>query len=193
MKILITGFNPFNKETINPSLMLLPYYNKDNIITLPLNVLYNLDARKVMEVIKKEEPDLVLLLGQAGGRKKVTIESVALNIQNATICDNGVNLRKHEVIIKNGPIAYQTSIDLVNLLNIVNDELFDISYHAGTFVCNDLYYQVLHFLNISKLKTKCAFIHLPYLDTQVIDKPNMPSMKLEKMKEILDKVINALC
>lgn len=193
MKILITGFNPFNKETINPSLMLLPYYNKNNIITLPLNVEYNLDATKVIDVIKKEEPDLVLLLGQAGGRKKVTIESVALNIQNATICDNGDNLRKHEVIIKDAPIAYQTSIDLVDLINKVNDELFDISYHAGTFVCNDLYYQVLHYLNISSVQTKCAFIHLPYLDTQVIDKPNMPSMKLEKMKEILDKVINALC
>lgn len=193
MKILITGFKPFNKETINPSLELLSYYNKEGITTLPLNVEYDQDALKVIELINDNEYDYVLLLGQAGGRKKVTIESIALNIQNATIPDNGNNLVKHHMIIDGAPIAYQTKIDLVSLVSRVDNELFDISYHAGTFVCNDLYYQVMHHININNLKSKCAFIHLPYLDAQVIDKSNMPSMKLEEIKEILDKVIESLC
>lgn len=193
MKILITGFKPFNKEIVNPSLMLLPYYNKENITTLPLNVEYDQDALKVIDTIKDNEYDYVLLLGQAGGRKKVTVEGVALNVQNATIPDNSNNLVKHHMIIDDAPVAYQTKIDLVSLVNKVNSEFFDISYHAGTFVCNDLYYQVMHYISVNNLKAKCAFIHLPYLDNQVVDKPNMPSMKLEEMKEIIDKVIESLC
>ena len=193
MKILITGFKPFNKETVNPSLELLSYYNKESIKTLSLNVEYNLDAIKVIDTIKNNEYDFVLLLGQAGGRKVVTIESVALNVQNATIPDNSDNLVKHNKIINDAPVAYQTKIDLVSLVSKVNSEFFDISYHAGTFVCNDLYYQVMHYISTNNLKSKCAFIHLPYLDTQVVDKPNIPSMKLEEMKDILDKVIKALC
>lgn len=194
MKVLLTGFQPFNNETVNPAIELLKYYNnKEDIITLPLNVEYNFDAIKVINEIKNYNPDVIILLGQAGGRKKVMVESVALNVHHATIPDNAQNKLTHEIIFEDGPIAYQTNVDLFSLLKKVNDENFDISYHAGTFVCNDLYYQTLHYINTNNLLTKCIFIHLPYLDSQVVTKPNMPSMTLEKMKSIIDKVIDALC
>ena len=162
MKILLTGFRPFNNEVINPAIELLQFYEDcDNITNLALNVEYNLDAIKVIEEMKKCNPDIVILLGQAGGRKKVMVENIALNIHHATIADNALNKLTHESIIENAPIAYQTNVDLITLLNKVDDEDFDISYHAGTFVCNDLYYQVLYYIKINNLSTKCIFIHLP--------------------------------
>ncbi len=192
MKILITGFKPFNKDKVNPTSMIIKEFNDLNIKTLELDVVYNLDAKKIIETIKEYNPNLVLMMGLAGGRKKVMIEYFALNMQSASIPDNDEVMKNHNIIDKNAPLAYTTNIDVVNLKEKVNDDNFDISYHAGTFVCNDVYFQVLDFIYKNNLEIKCGFIHVPYIKEQVFEKLNMPYLDYTIETKIISKIINSL-
>lgn len=192
MKILITGFKPFNKDKINPTSMIIKEFNDSNIKTLELDVVYNLDAKKIIETIKEYNPDLVLMMGLAGGRKKVMIEYFSLNMQSASIPDNSDLINNHNIIDKNAPLAYATNIDVVKLKEDVNDDNFDISYHAGTFVCNDVYFQVLDFIYKNNLNIKCGFIHVPYIKEQVSEKPNIPYLDYSVENKIILKIIDML-
>ena len=192
MKILITGFKPFNKDKINPTSMIIKEFNDLNIKTLELDVVYNLDAKKIIDAIKEYNPNLVLMMGLAGGRKKVMIEYFALNMQSAIISDNSDLIKNHNIIDKNAPLAYATNIDVVKLKEDVNDDNFDISYHAGTFVCNDVYFQVLDFIYKNNLNIKCGFIHVPYIKEQVLEKPIIPYLDYSVENKIILKIIDML-
>lgn len=194
MNILVTGFKPFNKENINPTELILKRIKDEykNVFTLLLNVEYNLDSCILLDAIKRNIPDVLICLGQAGGRKKVMVENYALNMQSAVIPDNNNILLKHQKINESGNICYETNVDLLKLVHNVNDESFGISYHAGTFICNEIYYRALEFINNNKLNTKCIFVHIPYIKEQVIDKPNMPYLELDKTYEIITKIIKEL-
>ena len=195
MKILISGFKPFNNEYINPALMIIEqidkFYLDNEIITLELDVEYNNDSIKLLRKINEVHPDLVLCIGQAGGRKKVMIENYALNMQSASIPDNANLLYEHHEISKNGVPCYQTNIDVLKLKDKVNSENFGISYHAGTFICNEIYYSALDFINSFNLDIKCGFIHVPYIKEQVINKANMPYLEFNEILNIIYKIIEA--
>jgi pyroglutamyl-peptidase len=195
MKILITGFKPFNNEQINPSQIILSNldknYNNNDIHTLELDVIYGEDSEKLLTKIKEVNPNLVLLLGQAGGRPWVSFEFCALNIKNASIPDNSGKTIIHEQIKENAPLAYQTNIDVDKILNL--DDNLKISYNCGTFICNDIYYNALDYIYSNNLESKCAFIHIPYIYEQTLDKkPNTPFMELKKIEKILYKLIDKL-
>ena len=195
MKILITGFKPFNNEKINPSAQLLSEldinFNNYEINTLLLDVLYQKDSERLLAKIKELKPDYVLMLGQAGGRNCISLEYCALNIRNASIPDNHGKLITHEKIKENGPLAYNTNIDIENLLQL--DPNIKISYNCGTFICNDIYYNTLDLIYSNNLSIKCLFIHIPYIYEQVLDKnPNTPFMKLNEIKHIIYKLIDKL-
>ena len=136
MKILITGFKPFNNEKINPSALLLSEldanFNNYEIETLLLDVLYQKDSECLLAKIKEINPDYVLMLGQAGGRNCISLEYCAINIRNASIPDNHGNLITHEKIKDNGPLAYNTNIDIENLIHIDNN--IKISYKCSTII-----------------------------------------------------------
>ena len=190
MKILITGFN---NENINPSQLLLneidKNYQNHNIHILELDVIYNEDSLKLLSKIKEIEPDLILLIGQAGGRAWVSFEYCAINIQNASIPDNNGVLYTHNIIKENGPLAYNTNIDIEKIIKL--DEKLKISYNCGTFICNDIYYNALDYIYSNNLNTKCAFIHIPYVYEQTLDKKvNTPFMELNEVKQIIYKIIN---
>jgi pyroglutamyl-peptidase len=195
MKILITGFKPFNNETINPSLLLLSQLDKNyknhEIHTQELDVLYNKDSQRLIEKIKEINPDLILMLGQAGGRPWVSFEFCAINIKNASIPDNNGKVLIHETIKERGPLAYQTNINIDKILYL--DEKLKVSYNCGTFICNEIYYNSLDYIYNNKLNTKCAFIHIPYIYEQTLDKkPNTPYMELIDIKNILYKLIDKI-
>lgn len=193
MKILITGFKPFNNEPINPSLEVINIidknYNNHEIHTLTLDVAYDLDFLKIKDEIDKINPDLVLLLGQAGGRKNITLEYFALGIKHANIPDNNQKMVNFE-LINHQNLAYKTNLDILKILNNMDKSIFNISFHAGTFICNEIYYKTLKYINDNKLNTLCGFIHLPYLPTQVTDKPNVFSMNLDIMLSSIYKIID---
>jgi len=193
MKVLITGFKPFNNEKINPTEEILKIFNSDlyDIDKLLLDVLYDSDASCVKSMLKNNY-DLVLLLGQAGGRKTVSLEQFALNMKSTNICDNNGVYYHHTKIKENGRLCYETNINLKQVIDGINSDKISISYHAGCFICNDIYYNSLEYIYENNLNTKCVFIHFPFINEQVINKPNMPYLKLSEMIELLHEIINII-
>ena len=193
MNILITGFKPFNKQIINPTeeiLKELPDSYKDNKISkLLLDVVYDEDAKTIKNFLIAHPHDLVILMGEAGGRNNVCLEKFALNIKHATIPDNKGVLCINKEIIEGGNVAYKTNINLSNALKVALNKRLSISYNAGTFICNDIYYETLNYIYTNNLNTKCVFIHFPFLEGQV---SNKPFMKLEEMIDLLLKVIDSI-
>lgn len=132
MKILISGFKPFNQENINPSILIankLKETHKD-IEVIELNVEYNNDSNKLLNKIRQSNPNIIILLGQAGGRSKVCLEYFALNMQSASIKDNKGELILNRIINENGNEAYKSTIDLKQIVSDINEEQLVISYHA---------------------------------------------------------------
>lgn len=196
MKVLITGFEPFNKEKINPSaeaVKLLPETIKESVIIKKiLPTVFNESFEKLKSVIEKENPDIVICVGQAGGRDKITIERVAINVDDASIPDNKGNTPIDKIIQKDGENSYFSSLPIKAIIKNLNDNNVEcgISNTAGTFVCNHIMYQSLYFSKISKRNYKTGFIHIPYIKEQVVDKKNIPFMELNKIAKGLYLTIN---
>lgn len=191
MKILISGFKAFNNENINPSLIIANKLKEKylNIEVVELNVEYDNDSIKLLNKINEIKPDIIMLLGQAGGRSKVCLEQFALNMQSATISDNKGKLISHKLINQSGDNAYKSTINLNKIINDLKDDKLVISYHAGTFICNEIYYNTLHYLNANNLNTPCVFIHIPFIKEQIINKNNVNYLELDESYLIIYNVL----
>ena len=135
------------------------------------------------KAIDKLDPSIVLCFGQAGGRTCMSVERIAINVDDAPIADNAGRQLIDEAIRENGPAAYFCSVPIKAMVAAMSkaDVAADVSNTAGTFVCNHLIYGVLHHLAESKSSTRAGFIHVPYLESQVLDKPDTASMALATM------------
>ncbi len=197
-KILITGFEPFGGEAINPSweavkLLALPETDcRLKRICLP--VVFGKAAEMAWDAALAFDADVILCVGQAGGRKSITPEQVGINLRNGT--DNaGVGFCDASVIV-DGPAAYFSTLPLREMVKAMQDAEIagGISYSAGTYVCNDLLYLLLHKAELLKRgggkEIKVGFVHLPYLPEQA--KEGVPSMPLEKMVEGLQQMVCVL-
>lgn len=143
-------------------------------------------AREELETILNElSPDLVLCLGQAGGRKGLTLERVAINVMDAPIPDNAGEQPIDDPVRSEGPAAYFSTLPLKALLAGMQERGQEIrlSNTAGTFVCNQVLYEVLHWASQRRPALRAGFLHLPYLLEQVENKPGLSSMPLEQMLE----------
>ena len=173
MKILITGFDPFGGETINPAY--------EAVKKLP-------DVIDGAEIVKVEVPTVFGLDGQvlkekvAGGRNGITPEKVAINLMEARIPDNKGNQPFDKKVEEDGPAAYFTSLPVKAMVKSMKDAGIpaSVSYTAGTFVCNDLMYRLLHLINTEYPEMKGGFIHVPFLPQQTVNiKGGAPSMSAE--------------
>jgi pyroglutamyl-peptidase len=197
MKVLVTGFQPFGKETTNPSyeaVKLLPENILGaEIIKAELPVVFRKSGECAAEIIRREKPDIVLLVGQAGGRTAMTPERVAINIEDCPsgFPDNEGNAPSDETIVKDGPAAYFSTLPIKAMVKKMqeNGVPAQVSNTAGTYVCNDLMYHVLHLLAEEFPNTRGGFIHVPYAVTQ--NHPNMASMPIELMAKGLQLSIEA--
>ncbi|QQK08804.1 pyroglutamyl-peptidase I [Miniphocaeibacter halophilus] len=194
MKVLITGFDPFGGEEINPAfeaIKLLPNKIVDaEIIKLEVPTIFN-DSIKVLEdAIRKNMPDIVICVGQAGGRFTISPERVAINLNDAVIPDNKGQQPVDEKIFKDGENAYFTSLPVKAMVkNMKKNHIpASISYSAGTYVCNNLMYGLLYLLNTIPefKKIKGGFIHVPYSTEQILYKVNTPSLSLIQIAEGLE-------
>lgn len=191
MKVLITGFDPFNQETINPAyeaIKRLPdSYNDVQLTKIEIPTSFN-RAFSVIKPYLDQKYDAVIMVGQAGGRKEISLEKVAINYIDAKICDNDQKLFSHQLINANGKDAYFTTLPIIKLLDKLIEEKIPakISYTAGTFVCNYLMYRVLEYLN--NQKTIVGFVHVPYCTAQVIHN-DLPAMDLEMITKALEIII----
>lgn len=198
MKILLTGFEPFGGEKINPSYEVIKGI-KDNIdgaeiIKLEVPVVFYKSAEIVIKRIKEINPDYVIMLGQAGGRHEISIERVAINIDDASIPDNENNRPIDEAIDKEGLPAHFSTLPIKRIIKILreNGVPASLSNSAGTYVCNHLMYSILNYIYNNGLNIKAGFIHIPYIMEQVVNKPGTPSMTLEALIYGLETTIKAI-
>ncbi len=197
MKILLTGFDPFGGEKINPSWEAIKKANINIIgvdvfkLELPTEFIRSsLELKKMMEKI---QPDAVLLFGQAGGRNNISIEKVAINFRNSKSPDNANFAPENEAISSEGADGYFSNLPIDLLVQRLKEANIpsSLSYTAGTFVCNNLFYSLMEYINNSDLKIKGGFIHVPYIPEQVIGK-NLPSMSLELISSAVEVLAKTL-
>ena len=198
MKILVSGFDPFGGEKINPaieSVKLLPDEIKGaKIIKLEIPTIARKSLKKLEEVIEIEKPDVVLSVGQAGGRTDISVERVGINMDDFRIKDNEGNQPIDEKIAEGGPDAYLVTIPIKAMVQkmIENKIPASVSNTAGTFVCNHVCYGMAHLASTKYPNMRTGFIHIPFLPEQVVDKRNMPSMPLELIAKGLEYAIEAI-
>ena len=195
MRVLITGFDKFGGESINPSSLCVNSLPDviDNIeikkVTLP--TVFKDSSRVLEENIKSFSPTIVICVGQAGGRNKITPERIAINIDDARIPDNIGNSPIDEAIRKDGENAYFSSLPIKAIVDKLNKNNIPsvISNTAGTFVCNHIMYEALYLTSNKYPNIKAGFIHIPYIEEQIKNKPNMPYMKKEYIITALELII----
>lgn len=199
MKVLITGFDPFGGETVNPAYeavkMLPDQIAGAKIIKLEIPTVYTKGGKVVEAAMEEHQPDVVLCIGQAGGRSSITIEKVAINLAEARIKDNEGNQPMDTALHADGDTAYFTNLPCKAVVNELREHRIPahISYTAGTFVCNDVMYHVLYLIHKKYNKVRGGFIHVPYALEQVIDKPQGTcAMSLETIAEGLELAIKAI-
>ena len=191
-KLLITGFDPFGGETVNPSweaVRLLPEeIGTFRLTKLQIPTVFGLSAETVLAAAEKLQPDVILCIGQAGGRSGVTPEVVGINLREARLPDNAGNQPADVSVVENGPAAYFATVPVRAMVKAVNDAGISaaLSYSADTFVCNDVLYSLLH--HYHGTETKVGFVHVPFLPEQA--KENVPTMALEQIAAALTAAIS---
>ena len=194
-KLLITGFEPFGGLDINPSweaVKALPeFIGEYEIIKLRLPVEYETAAQIAAKKAEDISADIIICTGVVGGRKSISFEKVAINLRSSSMTDNKNCKKEDEPVVKNSREAYFSDLPVQDMAEAVNKAGISasVSYFAGVFVCNDVFYSLLHkYHNTGK---KVGFIHLPYLPEQVEER--VPSMKIEDMIMALRVAIEATC
>lgn len=170
--ILVTGFEPFGGEKINPSweaVQALPNKITDSdVVKLEIPVVFGEGAHAVLASIERCNPDIVLCVGQAGGRSKITPEFVGINYRDARIPDNAGNQPHAEKIVDDGPDAYFATLPVRTMTSAMNEAGIPaaVSYTAGTYVCNEVMYSLLHTLAIKYPGVRGTFLHVPFATEQ---------------------------
>ena len=202
MKILVTGFDPFGGEKINPALETIKRLPDTilgaQIIKLEIPTVVGKSLAKIKEAVEKENPDVVLSIGQAGGRSEITVERIGINIDDCRIPDNEGNQPIDEPVVKGGPAAYFVTVPIKAIVENIKAHNIpaSISNTAGTFICNHVCYGVAHLVaqrTAAGKPMKSGFIHIPFLPEQVIGKPALtPSMSLETIVSGITHALEAI-
>lgn len=189
-RLLITGFDPFGNDSINPSweaVQRLPdTVGEFTLCKLQIPTIFGKAASMVLQAAEEFQPDVILCVGQAGGRNAVTPERIAVNIRDARIPDNAGNQPKGELVIPDSPAAYFATVPVQAIADTICQANLPatVSNSAGAFVCNDVLYTLLH--HFTNTGTKVGFIHVPYIPDQ-----GTPSLPLEEIVRALTAAINA--
>ena len=193
-KLLVTGFDPFGGETVNPAreavLRLPDALGGYEIAKLEIPTVFGLAAETVLQAAEELCPHAILCVGQAGGRSAVTPEVVAINLREASIPDNAGNIPVNTPVIENAPAAYFATLPVRDMVQAVKEKGIPctLSYSAGTFVCNDLLYTLLHRYRDTDMQV--GFVHIPYLPEQA--REGKPSMELDTVVEALTAMIGVM-
>ena len=185
--VLVTGFEPFGGESLNPSWEICTRLPRAiagmrvEILRVPCEFRRSIEV--AAEAIERLRPKLVILLGQAGGRAHLSVERVAINVDDARQPDNAGAAPVDEAIALEGPPAYFATLPVKAVARAMRAAGVpaEVSNSAGTYVCNHLMYGVLHFLAASGAGGRAGFIHLPYAEEQVLDKPGAPALSVDTM------------
>lgn len=190
-KLLLTAFEPFAGESINPSLEAARQISRIDfpgaaiqVIELPVDRYRAIEI--TLEAARAERPEAIVMLGERGGGFRVNPERIAINVDDFRIPDNAGNKPVDEPVIEGGPAAYFSTLPI----RAITDRLIKahipakISDSAGTYLCNRLFYSLMHHIAVEQLAIAAGFIHLPYLHEQTVNKrSDFPSMARETIVE----------
>ena len=197
MKVLVTGFDPFGGEPINPAWEAVKAM-KDTIagaeiVKMQIPTVVGKSIEKIHQKMKELQPDLVISVGQAGGRFGVTPERVAINVTDARIPDNEGNQPIDEPIFPDGPAAYFSNLPVKAMVQAIKDAGYPsvLSNSAGTYICNHVMYGILYYIEKEFPNVRGGFIHVPYAPSQVVNKPSTPSMALADITASLEATVAA--
>ncbi len=192
--LLITGFDPFDGQAVNPSWAAVealpdiigPY----RLVKLQLLTEYGKAAQTVLAKAAECNPHVILCVGMAGGRKAVTPEVIAINLREASIPDNAGVKYENTPVIPDAPAAYFATLPVREMVRAIREQGIptSLSYSAGTYVCNDLLYTLLH--HCKDTSTQVGFVHVPFLPQQAGE--GQPSLPLEQMIGALIAAIKSL-
>ena len=198
MKILVTGFDPFGGEKVNPALEAVKSLPSEihgaEIHWVEIPTVFYRSADVLETAIVRFQPDAVLCIGQAGGRASLTPERVAINQDDARIPDNQGNQPIDTPIRLDGQAAYFSTLPIKAMVQAIKEEGLPatVSNTAGTFVCNHLMYQALYLADKKFPHMRAGFMHIPYMTEQVINKPNTASMNLTEIVRGIEAAIGAI-
>lgn len=198
MKILVTGFDPFGGEKVNPALEAVKSLPSEihgaEIHWVEIPTVFYRSAEVLEAEIVRFQPDAVLCIGQAGGRASLTPERVAINQDDARIPDNQGNQPIDTPIRLDGEVAYFSTLPIKAMVQAIKEEGLPatVSNTAGTFVCNHLMYQALYLADKKFPNMRAGFMHIPYMTEQVINKPNTASMSLTDIVRGIEAAIGAI-
>ena len=199
MKLLLTAFDPFGGDAINPALeavkLVADKIGRFDIVKLEVPTVFRKSIDTVAKAIEEEKPDVVLCIGQAGGRFEITPERVAINVDDARIKDNEGNQPIDIKIFEDGENAYFTTLPIKAMVEAIREANLPaaVSNTAGTFVCNHLMYGVLYTLAKKYPHIKGGFTHVPFIPAQVARRtPVAPYMAREDIKRGLEAAISAI-
>ena len=190
-KLLITGFDPFGGETVNPAweaVKLLPDTIGEYVLyKLEIPTVFGVTASTVLNKAAQIHPDVILCIGQAGTRNAVTPERIGINIRSARIADNTGNQPLEQPIVPNGPDGLFSTVPVKAMADAITAAGLPgaVSNTAGAFVCNDTLYTLLH--HFQNTLVRVGFIHVPWLPEQ-----GSPSLPLADTAKALEAAISAL-
>lgn len=187
MNIILTGFEPFNESSTNPSAEVIKNFPvnsfpEHNLIREILPVDSVKAVAWLQESIQETQPEIILLLGEATNRPVVSIEKVAINWMDFRIADNSGNQIHDQSVIEGGPAAFFSTLPV----NLIFSQMkaaqipAEISFSAGAYLCNQVFYSSRYYSSLVDNKNLCGFIHLPSLPEQVVEKNQIiASMSLD--------------
>lgn len=198
MKILVTGFDPFGGEATNPAWETVRHLpdtvDGAEIIKVQIPTVFGKCAEVTHDAIVEHDPDVIVNVGQAGGRYAVCPERVAINIDDGRIEDNEGYQPIDVAIQADGPPAYFSSLPIKAMATAMKEAGIPavVSNTAGTYVCNHIMYHTLYMIDHEFPGKRAGFVHVPYLPSQVVDKPNEPSLGLDELVTALTAGLAAI-
>lgn len=196
MTVLLTGFDPFGGRSINVSWEIAQLVSRElgeKIVVRQLPTVFG-SWRTLDHWIKEVQPDFVICMGEAGGRSYVSLENIALNLQEAPIPDNMGNQPMEQPVVPGGPQFYSATLPVKHIFKHVTSRHLPIemSYSAGTFVCNDVFYGLMHLLTLHP-DIRGGFVHVPYTFRDInADSRGMPALDEQIVVETVCEIIRSL-
>ncbi len=198
MKILVTSFVPFGEDAINASheaVMALPAVIAGaEVVKATLPVEFGRSAASLRAAIATHEPDVVVCVGQAGGRYGITPERVAINVRDARIPDNAGHQPADEPVVASGPAAYFSTLPIKAMVGAMRAAGVpaSVSSSAGTFVCNEVMYSLMHFIHTERPALRGGFVHVPYTPAQAAEKGSVPCLAVGDVARALEAAIGEI-
>ena len=191
-RIILTGFEKFHTASSNPTEVIVKQLNAQEIpglITAVLPVEFGQSWQLLKDLIDANNPEIVIALGQAEGRSQITPEKIAINLDNARIPDNAGNSPVNQPIVSGGADGLFTTLPIDSYMERLKKAEIpaNISYSAGTFVCNHLFYELQNYCKDKEIQS--GFIHVPLMESQAAEFPGLPTLPLETMVNAVKEIL----